>query len=387
MEYDNDRLIKPALRFGFFYWLLPLLISPVVNGITLFFTDLWIWPVLLLINVMVFPVYYLYARVMGPVLLSRRRYPFFLLMSLFSMAVIGLFLFTIYSLVLRFPLSGAESAYFSFHPGTMIREACWILLNMSLTTAVYFIRKAIGEKDLIAAMQKDNAFLKLRNIRAQLNPHFLFNTLNSIYSLSLQKSDKTPEVVIRLANIMRYLVDECNEDRIDLDKEIAFIRNYIEIEKTRYKADIRFTVEGETAGIRVEPFLFISFIENGFKHAMENSFDEPFIYITLKVTESQLVLNVVNSTSADLETQAKRMNGKGISGSRSLLELLYPASYSLDIIQTDKEENRRSNIRMRNARERLESLYHDAYTLDVILNKNAFTVSLVLHSILKTGSA
>jgi LytS/YehU family sensor histidine kinase len=230
-------------------------------------------------------------------------------------------------------------------------------------------------------MKKDNTFFRLRYLRAQLNPHFLFNTLNSIYSMSMQKSDRTPEMVVRLADIMRYLIYECNEEKIPLDKEIEFIRNYIEIEKTRYNADIRFTVEGMTTGIMIEPFLFISFIENGFKHAMDHTFNEPFIYITLRVGSGQLVLNVLNSTNTELEMQAQRINGMGISHSRSLLELLYPASYDLDIIQTEKDETRTSELRLRNARERLESLYPDSHTLDVILNKSTFTVSLILKTI------
>jgi len=258
-------------------------------------------------------------------------------------------------------------------------EGFWTLLNMSFSIAVFYIRKAIDEKNLLEAVQKDSNFFKLRYLRAQLNPHFLFNTLNSIYSLSLQKSEKTPEVVVKLADIMRYLIYECNEERIALDKEIEFIRSYIDIEKIRYKADIRFTVEAITSGVLIEPYLFISFIENGFKHALDNSFAEPFIYITLKVEQEQIVLNVINSTNADLETQAtKRMNGKGLANSRSLLELLYPDAYELDIIQTEKEENRNSQLRLHNARERLETLYPDAFTLDVILSKSAFTVSLII---------
>jgi LytS/YehU family sensor histidine kinase len=197
----------------------------------------------------------------------------------------------------------------------------------------------------------------------------------------MQKSDRAPEVVVKLADIMRYLIYECNEERIPLDKEIEFIRNYIEIEKIRYNADIRLTVEGPTAGVTIEPYLFISFIENGFKHAMDHSYSEPFIYITLRVGNGQLVLNVINSTTADLELQAKRINGKGIAHSRSLLELLYPDNYDLDIIQTEKDETRTSALRLRHARERLEDLYPDSHTLDVILNKSSFTVSLVLKTV------
>jgi LytS/YehU family sensor histidine kinase len=186
--------------------------------------------------------------------------------------------------------------------------------------------------------------------------------------------------VVKLADIMRYLIYECDEEKIALNKEIDFIRNYIEIEKVRYKADVRFSVEGETDGIMIEPFLFMSFIENGFKHAMDNSFDEPFIYITLKIANDLITLNVVNSSNVDLETQAKRINGKGLTASKSLLELLYNDSYSLDIIQTEKEETRTNSLRMRHAKERLEILYPDSYTLDVILNNNSFAVSLIIKS-------
>jgi LytS/YehU family sensor histidine kinase len=177
---------------------------------------------------------------------------------------------------------------------------------------------------------------------------------------------------------MRFLIYECNEERIPLDKEIAFIKNYIEIERIRYDADIQFTIEGDTDGVLIEPFLFISFIENGFKHAIDTSFAKPFIYITLKVNPHQVTLNVINNTSLDLEAQAKSIRGKGLENSKSVLELLYPDAYALDIIQTEKGERKESKSRFKNAQERLQRLYPDTHTLDVILSNNTFTVSLIL---------
>ncbi|HWK07418.1 MAG TPA: sensor histidine kinase [Puia sp.] len=380
MEYDNDRLRKPTNRIELFYWTLFVLIGPLANWLTLFLRDGRIGLVLLLVSLALLPAYLLYARIMGSVFLMQKRWGALTLMSILSFLVIQTLLFALYALISKFSLTPAERSYFTYTYPTVLRESWWVLTNMALSIAIFFIRKAIDEKELLETVQRDSTFFKLRYLRAQLNPHFLFNTLNSIYSLSLQKSDQAPEVVVKLADIMRYLIYECNEEKILLDKEIEFIQNYIGIEKIRYKADIRFTVEGNTSGIMIEPFLFISFIENGFKHAMDNSFTEPFIYITLRVGEGQIVLNVINSTNAALETQAKRINGKGISNSRSLLELLYPDAYELDIIQTEKEEARTSSLRLRNARERLESLYPDLHTLDVILSKSAFTVSLIIKS-------
>jgi sensor histidine kinase YesM len=379
MEYDNDRLRRRTDRTEIFYWGLFVLIYPLINGTSFFLRDGRIWPVLLFVSLLLFPAYLLYSRIMGSVFLTRHRQGAAALMTVLSFLVIQTFLSALYLLISKFNLSPWEKAYFSFSSTTILRESCWTILNMSFSMAIFYIRNSIDERRLLEATQRESNFYKLRYLRAQLNPHFLFNTLNSIYSLSLQRSDKTPEVVVKLADIMRYLIYECNEEKIPLDKEIEFIRNYIDIERIRYKADIRFTVEGITAGVQIEPFLFISFIENGFKHALDNSFDEPFIYITLKVEQEQIVLNVINSTNADLETQAKRrMKGKGLANSRSLLEILYPDAYELDIIQTEKEENRNSQLRLRNARERLEDLYPDAFTLDVILSKSTFTVSLIL---------
>ena len=381
MEYDNDRPRKRAPKTEIFYWILLLLVQPVTNALTVFITSPSAWLALLFVSGMVFPAYIIYSRLMGQALTVRDHRAFPFLLTVMSFLTIQAFLLAIYSLVLKFPLSIGQRFYFSLRPLTMIRESWWTLFNMAFSVAIFYIRKADDEKDAVDSMKKDNTFYRLRYLRAQLNPHFLFNTLNSIYSMSMQKSDRTPEMVVRLADIMRYLIYECNEEKIPLDKEIEFIRNYIEIEKTRHKADIRFTVEGMTAGIMIEPFLFISFIENGFKHAMDHTFNEPFIYITLRVANGQIVLNVLNSTNTELEMQARRINGMGISHSRSLLELLYPASYDLDIIQTEKDETRTSELRLRNARERLENLYPDSHTLDVILNKSTFTVSLILKTI------
>jgi two-component system, LytTR family, sensor kinase len=381
MEYDNDKPRKRTPRLEIFYWVLLVLLQPFTSAITVLSTSPSGWLLLLLASSLVFPGYLIYARIVGPALGLRERRRFAWLISLLSFLVIQLFLLTVYALFLKFPLKPAERLYFSQTALHLVREGWWTVVNMALSIAIFYIRKADDEKDQLAEMKKDNTFFQLRYLRAQLNPHFLFNTLNSIYSLSLQKSERTPEVVIRLADIMRYLIYECNEDKIPLDKEIEFIRNYIEIEKIRHQADIRFTVEGVTAGLMIEPFLFISFIENGFKHAMDHTFHDPFIYITLRVGNGQLVLNVLNSTNADLELQAKKLNGMGISHSRTLLELLYPAAYDLDIIQTERDETRTSALRLRNARERLESLYPDAHTLDVILNKSTFTVSLIVKTV------
>jgi two-component system LytT family sensor kinase len=377
MEFDNDRPVKKAYRIEILYWILLALMYPLVNCLTFFLHDAKIWWFLFLVNLFLLPAYIFYSVIIVRRFLFEKKYIWFFTLTILFLAIIQLLLFGIYSLIWDFS-NQIEQSYFTYSLGTAVRESLWSVIYTLIAIGIYFIKKALDERELLIALQKDSNTFRLKYLRSQLNPHFLFNTLNSIYSLSMQKSDKTPDVVVKLADLMRYLIYECNEEKVPLNKEIEFIRNYIEIEKIRYNVDVRFTIEGNTDEIMIEPFLFISFIENGFKHAFDTAYTNAFIYINIKVQPEQIELSVVNNTSIDLETQAKKIQGTGIRNSKSILELLYPTSHALNIIQTEKEESRKSELRIKNAKKRLESLYPDSHTLDVILSNNAFTVSLII---------
>ncbi|HEY2721268.1 MAG TPA: histidine kinase [Chitinophagaceae bacterium] len=382
MEYDNDRLIKPISKTEIFFWVLLFMFYPLINFLTFFSGSIIFLPILLGISILVFPFYLLYAKVVIPSFLYTKRYVWFCILSVVFYAAVHLLLMFFYSFC-HFDQSEMTSLhpyqpYFNYSTVTFIREGLWCILNMLLAAGISFFRKRLDDDLLLATLEKDNTSFKLKYLRSQLNPHFLFNTLNSIYSLCLQKSDQAPEVVIKLADLMRYMIYDCVADRVPLNKEIEFIRNYIEIEKIRHQADVRFVVDGETDNVMIEPLLFVPFIENGFKHAFENSFTNAFIYITLKKETDRISLSIINNTTIDIESQAKRIQGGSITNSKNVLDALYPKSYALDIIQTDKEEDRKSDLRFKHARERLENLYPDSHALDVILSNNAFTVSLII---------
>jgi two-component system LytT family sensor kinase len=380
MEYDNDRKIEPPHNTEIFYWAAFAILCPLINAVTFFWYDPVFWPALLITSLLTLPVYILYSRSVVPSLLFQKRPIGFALTSVVFFIFIQVIILAINALISLFPLSPPEQLYVSGYSRALATTLICGLINIFLAITIAFLRKLFDEKPVMAGLQKDNTMFRLKYLQSQLNPHFLFNTLNSIYALSLQKSDKAPDVIIKLADIMRYLIYECNEPKILLDKEIEFIQNYIEIEKIRYEADVRFIVEGETKGIMIEPFLFISFIENGFKHAMNDSTPNPFVYVTIKTEQRKITLNVVNNTNIDLETQAKRINGTSIRNSRSLLEILYPESHELNIIQTDIQASEKNALRLKHARERLKIFYPNAHTLDAILKNNAFTVSLVVNS-------
>lgn len=377
MEYDNDRLVKGTYKSELACWLVFVFVAPLANSLTIFPNQKIAWILLVAVQLLLLPLYMIYSRIFISRYLFREKYYLFGLSTIAFAIIIHLLLFLLYK-ICRLFIQAPESGYFNYTNITIARETVWIFINLFLSVAISFLRLKLTEEETIESLQKENTYFKLRYYRTQLNPHFLFNTLNSIYSLSLTDTVRTPEVVIKLADIMRFLIYECNEDKIPVEKEIEFIRNYIEIERIRYDADIQFVVEGKTEGVMIEPFLFISFIENGFKHAIDHSYAKPFIYITLKLETQQITLNVINNTSLELETQAKKIHGKGLLNSKSVLELLYPDAYALDIIQTEKKERKESKTRFKNAQERLQQLYPDTHTLDVILNNNTFTVSLIL---------
>ncbi len=186
-------------------------------------------------------------------------------------------------------------------------------------------------------MQSEIKFLK-----SQINPHFLFNTLNSLYALTLMKSDKAPEIVIKLSEMMRYMLYESNERRVPLQKEVNYIENYLELETLRQsgRPDIQFKVEGAVNEQTIAPLLFIPFLENSFKHGLNHQINEGYVHVTMKVFENKLLLRIVNSKPTAPPPEAptdKKSGGIGLVNVQRRLNLLYPNQFKLDISDSETE--------------------------------------------------
>lgn len=175
---------------------------------------------------------------------------------------------------------------------------------------------------------------ELRFLKSQINPHFLFNTLNSLYALTLKKSDKAPDIVLKLSEMMRYMLYECNEPLVLLSKEVHYIKNYIELEKLRqgHNVDIEFIVDGAISDQKIAPLMFMSFIENCFKHGVGNNISPGFVRIQLKVVGNEVDARIENSKPESMPKPLHaRSGGIGLVNVRRRLDLLYPDRYSLDI--------------------------------------------------------
>lgn len=179
---------------------------------------------------------------------------------------------------------------------------------------------------------------ELRFLKSQINPHFLFNTLNNLYALTLKKSDKAPEIVIKLSEMMRYMLYECNEKWVPLYKEVNYLKNYMDLERLRQGKNVKITFEvaGNIHQQRIAPLLFITFIENSFKHGLSNQIDEGFVNILMNVENEQLQLFIENSKPSVPAQFHKDSGGIGLVNVRRRLDLLYPKQYELNIDDNPK---------------------------------------------------
>ncbi len=211
------------------------------------------------------------------------------------------------------------------------RQSIYLTLMhlLSVTAVAYFVRMRQKDRE-IQQLREQQLQLELDVLKAQMHPHFFFNTLNNIYSLALQQSSQTAPVVQKLASLMRYILYETNQSQVPLTKEIDFIRDYIELENIRHDANkqISFLFQGDATIYQVPPLLLLPFVENAFKHGLDQETGNGWIDIAILIEKDQLNLQVSNSLPADM---VSTMTGVGLQNVRKRLELLFPNAHHLDI--------------------------------------------------------
>jgi len=189
----------------------------------------------------------------------------------------------------------------------------------------------------LKVIQQEKTTSELSFLKAQINPHFLFNTLNSIYSLSIQKSDDAPQAIVKLSSMMRYVLKETKDDYVQLDNELNYVQDYIELQKLRIDKKIKLKVEIERNESRqkIAPLILIPFIENAFKYGV-NSEEDSSIDIKIKVDSKVLNLDIHNNKVKNVFAENLSTN-LGIENTRKRLDLLYPRKYKLTIGDNEKE--------------------------------------------------
>lgn len=283
-----------------------------------------------LVNIAIFYINYLYIL---PNYLNSRRYLgctlSIILLVLFS-ACVKYAIASIFSEIIL--VQGRNQDYY---------VSFWEYLFVATITGTFFVFISTAYKFTVdwflnekirKTLENEKLSTELAFLRSQINPHFLFNSLNNIYSLAYQQSEKTPEAILKLSEIMRYMLEDSNEPTVPLNREIRYLKNYIELQTLRFKngAFVQFHIKAKEEGIQIIPLILIAFVENAFKHGIVSDADHP-VKIDLQVQHDLVIFEVWNLKSAQNKDTT---GGIGLSNVKRRLELLYAGRYELLIDET-----------------------------------------------------
>jgi two-component system sensor histidine kinase AlgZ len=183
-------------------------------------------------------------------------------------------------------------------------------------------------------VENERLTAELNFLKAQINPHFLFNTLNNLYYLAYKQSPNTTEVIAKLSQMMRYMIYDSNYPLVPLSKEIEYMENYISLERLRLndQIPIKFTVHGGKGDdILIAPLIFITFLENAFKHGVSNNYPKAWINISIDIQGEECIYRVENSKIPSTNPEAERKSGIGLQNVKRRLELSYPGKHTLTV--------------------------------------------------------
>lgn len=219
----------------------------------------------------------------------------------------------------------------------IVQNAVIIATPVAFSIGIRLFSDWYEEKNKIKQLEKEKISTELKYLKSQVNPHFLFNTLNNIYGLAIEKSDKVPGLILQLSDLLSYSLYESSQQKVPVSKELKLIRDYVAIEKERYgeRVEIIWKIEEEQLeNIEIAPLLFFPLVENAFKHGVKEETAGASIDITLKKEASFLSFQVKNTIPVDYTDKDKGQTGIGLSNVRRRLNLLYPDQHSLLIDRT-----------------------------------------------------
>lgn len=285
---------------------------------------------------------FLYVFIISRLLIRKKYFRFLLAFILF------LFAFDLYTVYVEYWLVSK----LSFLPEYITSSAAkwfqikaffhfsiiYVLQQTLVFTALAYFINYTKQEEKINALKQAKLKSDLNYLKAQIQPHFFFNTLNNIYSLAQQQSPATAPLVSKLAEMMRYIIYEAASTKVLVQREIEFLQNYTEIQSIRYnkQIDIDFDTQGINDSACIEPLLLLPFIENVFKHGVEEEASRGFVHIIIVLTGRELTLQTINSRPS-CPAAGENPGGIGLHNVKQRLQLLYPGKHSLEIKDTARQ--------------------------------------------------
>ena len=293
---------------------------------------LMVWQILRGPLIVYFANFYLF----GPYLFFRRKFWWFALSNLLLIVGVNYGFFFSYLMIKEYAPSMTSDAWIGFFSGAFL----FVLLNMIMGAIAIGILHFIRVRKIRQQLQEEkakNTEAELAWLKSQINPHFLFNTLNNISSLTQIDSDAAQNAIAQLSDLLRYAMYETNKPKVPLDGEVEFMRNYIDLMKLRCseKTIVNYQLSIINDQFEIAPLLFVSLIENAFKHGVSSSRPSS-IDIRLEQTDNQIVFTCDNTNYPKDDTD-RSGSGIGLENTRRRLELMYPDSYSWEqSLQNDR---------------------------------------------------
>lgn len=216
----------------------------------------------------------------------------------------------------------------------LIKRMMGCLMMMSVFTSIFLLRSDLKNRQKMEELEKRQQAMELQTLQKHLSPHFLFNTLNTLYALTLTKQQQAPEMILRLSDLLRYILTDAKKNKVSLGVEIAHLENYLSLEKARMNADAKiiFQAPEKIEPIEIAPLLLLPFVENAFKHGVETQRENISLHIELSIRDNALSFKVRNSKPSQSSNSSEMKLGTGIANTRRRLELLYPGErHKIDI--------------------------------------------------------
>jgi sensor histidine kinase YesM len=347
MQPTNSSRHSRYTRIEWVFFLGYYLVFPVLSSLEMAYYETFNQPLglpekLIYGLVAMIPAWICYKTVIQRYLFEKKYLKFVGALALF------LILLKIYNLVMYWIISKL-----GFLPGEMATDAAryfsvnlktnnlyhivsiYMLREFVVLSALAFFLKSARQDTEIAELKQAQLNSELNYLKVQLQPHFFFNTLNNIYALTLQRSEKAAPLVAKHSEMMRYILHESTAPTVSLRQEIAFLKNYIEVEAIRYpeKIDISFESQGITDLAVIEPLLLLPFIENTFKHGVSEETGDGYVHVVIVLNDGELHAEIKNSKSLNSANQ-KKESGIGLQNAAKRLDLLYPGRHTVEVIET-----------------------------------------------------
>jgi len=268
-----------------------------------------------------------------PKLLNHKKY-----VAYFILFLTNLFGFTLFNQVLFNQLIDLVlPGYYFISYYSYFEILQFFAVFLALTTLLHLSKEwfELNEtRHRIILLEKEKITAELKALMNQVNPHFLFNSLNVLYSLAMKKRNETPEAILKLSDILRYVIYESNKNWVELQSEINLIHNYIELQKFRVedKAHIEFSESIEKENIRIAPMLFLPLIENAYKHGIKGDIENTFLKMDLVGTLNEIQFKIMNNIGDQIQKDKK---GVGLSNVKNRLELIYPDKHEFIIEENE----------------------------------------------------